>query len=174
MTFLISRGSTAGKSLSNERLSTANLIRSIRQLCQAAIDAQQVNFEMKLETSSYHLQGDAGRLQQVLWNLLSNAIKFTPPGGVIESRTSVVVATEFQIQLSDSRRGIGSDALESIFQPFERGDLSVTSIDDLGLGLADCQIHRGCAPKTNSAESSASATGAIFTVSLPLAEPEQI
>ena len=27
---------------------------------QAAIDTQQVNFEIKLEASSYHLDGDAG------------------------------------------------------------------------------------------------------------------
>jgi len=30
------------------------------------------------------IDGDAGRLQQVIWNLLSNAVKFTPAGGRIE------------------------------------------------------------------------------------------
>ena len=101
------------------------------------IDKQQVQFEMQLEAPRYHVLGDAGRLQQVLWNLLSNAIKFTPAGGMIELRTSVVGSTELRIRLTDSGRGIGLDSLERIFQPFEQGDLSVPSqFGGLGLGLA--------------------------------------
>ena len=162
-------------SLQREIIDGHDLIRSVRQLCQAAIDAQQVNFEMKLEASSYHLHGDAGRLQQVLWNLLSNAIKFTPPGGVIELRTSVAGGSQFQIQLSDSGRGIGSDALESIFQPFEQGDLSVPpQFGGLGLGLAIAKSIVDAHQGQIRAESSGIGRGAIFTVTLPLAEPQQI
>jgi signal transduction histidine kinase len=84
----------------------------------------------------YHVLGDAGRLQQVLWNLFSNAIKFTPPGGSIELRTSVVAGTELRMCLTDSGRGIDWGSLESIFEPFEQGDLSVpTQFGGLGLGL---------------------------------------
>ncbi len=162
-------------SLQREIIDGHDLIRSVRQLCQAAIDAQQVNFEMRLEASSYHLHGDAGRLQQVLWNLLSNAIKFTPPGGAIELRTSVVGGSEFQIQLSDSGRGIGREALESIFQPFEQGDLSVPpQFGGLGLGLAIAKSIVDAHQGQIRAESFGIGRGAIFTVILPLAEPQQI
>ena len=116
---------------------STNLSDLFAELCQVAIDTQQVRFEMQLEAPRYHVLGDAGRLQQVLWNLLSNAIKFTPAGGTIVLRTSVVGGTKFRVRLTDSGRGIVSDSLERIFQPFEQGDLSVPpQFGGLGLGLA--------------------------------------
>ena len=161
--------------LLREIVDVHDLIRSVRQLCQVAIDTQQVRFEMQLEAPRYHVLGDAGRLQQVLWNLLSNAIKFTPAGGTIELRTSVVGGTKFRIRLTDSGRGIGSDSLERIFQPFEQGDLSVPpQFGGLGLGLA---IAKGIVDAHEGqirAESSGSGSGATFTVTLPLAETQQI
>ena len=162
-------------SLQREITDVHGLIRSVRQLCQVEIDKQQVQFEMQLEAPRYHVLGDAGRLQQVLWNLLSNAIKFTPAGGMIELRTSVVGRTELRIRLTDSGRGIGLDSLERIFQPFEQGDVSVPSqFGGLGLGLA---ISKGIVDAHEGqiqAESLGLGRGATFTVTLPLAETQQI
>ncbi len=156
-------------SLLQETIDIHNLIRSVRQLCQVAIDSQQVRFEMQLAAPRYHLLGDAGRLQQVLWNLFSNAIKFTPSGGVIEVRTSVTAGHEFQIELTDSGRGIGPEMLESIFQPFEQGDHSVPpQFGGLGLGLA---IAKGIVDAHEGrirAESPGIGLGATFIVTLPL------
>ena len=162
-------------SLQREITDVHGLIRSVRQLCQVEIDKQQVQFEMQLEAPRYHVLGDAGRLQQVLWNLLSNAIKFTPAGGMIELRTSVVGSTELRIRLTDSGRGIGLDSLERIFQPFEQGDLSVPpQFGGLGLGLA---ISKGIVDAHEGqiqAESLGLGRGATFTVTLPLAETQQM
>jgi len=162
-------------SLQREITDVHGLIRSVRQLCQVEIDKQQVQFEMQLEAPRYHVLGDAGRLQQVFWNLLSNAIKFTPAGGMIELRTSVVGSTELRIRLTDSGRGIGLDSLERIFQPFEQGDLSVPSqFGGLGLGLA---ISKGIVDAHEGqiqAESLGLGRGATITVTLPLAETQQI
>jgi signal transduction histidine kinase len=151
-----------------------DLIRSVRQLCQIAVNAQDVRFEMFLEAPRYHLIGDAGRLQQVLWNLFSNAIKFTPAGGLIEVRTSVVGENEFQLRLTDSGRGIDPTSLENIFQPFEQGDFSVPSqFGGLGLGLA---IAKGIVDAHEGqirAESTGLGMGATFTIALPLPDTEQ-
>ena len=161
-------------SLQREITDVHSLIRSVRQLCQVAIDKQQVQFEIRLEASSYHVLGDGGRLQQVLWNLFTNAIKFTPIGGTIELRTTSVADTEFRIQLKDSGRGIDSDSLERIFQPFEQGDYSVPpQFGGLGLGLA---ISKGIIDAHEGdirAESAGPGRGATFTVTLPLAETQQ-
>ena len=162
-------------SLQREITDVHNLIRSVRQLCQVAIDDRHVRFEMQLDAPHYHVLGDAGRLQQVFWNLLSNAIKFTSAGGTIVLGTSVVDRHRFRIRLTDSGRGINSDLLERIFQPFEQGDLSVPSqFGGLGLGLA---ISKGIVDAHEGqiqAESLGLDRGATFTVTLPLAEPKRI
>jgi signal transduction histidine kinase/anti-sigma regulatory factor (Ser/Thr protein kinase) len=160
--------------LLREIVDVHDLIRSVRRLCQVAIDAQQVYFEMQLEAPRYHVLGDAGRLQQVFWNLLSNAIKFTPAGGTIVLGTSVVGGTKFRVWLTDSGRGIVSDSLESIFEPFEQGDLSVPpQFGGLGLGLSIAKAIVDAHEGQIRAESSGSGNGATFTVTLPLAETEQ-
>ena len=161
--------------LLREIVDVHELIRSVRQLCQVAIDTQQVWFEMRLEAPRYHVLGDAGRLQQVFWNLLSNAIKFTPAGGTIVLGTSVVGGTKFRVRLTDSGRGIVSDSLESIFEPFEQGDLAVPpQFGGLGLGLAIAKAIVDAHEGQIRAESSGSGSGATFTVTLPLAETQQI
>jgi signal transduction histidine kinase/CheY-like chemotaxis protein len=161
--------------LLRESVDVHALIRSVRQLCQIAIDTQQVCFEMQLDAPRYHVLGDAGRLQQVFWNLLSNAIKFTPAGGTIVLGTSVVDDTKFRVRLTDSGRGIVSDSLQSIFEPFEQGDLSVPpQFGGLGLGLSIAKAIVDAHEGQIRAESSGSGTGATFTVTLPLAESQQI
>jgi signal transduction histidine kinase len=162
-------------SLQRELIDFHKLIRSVSQLCQVAIETQQVRLELLLEAPRFHLLGDAGRLQQVLWNLLSNAIKFTPSGGTLKLLTSVVGNTEFRLSLTDSGRGINGDLLERIFQPFEQGDLAVPpQFGGLGLGLAIAKAIVDTHGGQIRAESSGPGQGATFTVTLPLAEAEEI
>jgi signal transduction histidine kinase/CheY-like chemotaxis protein len=162
-------------SLQRQSTDVHSLILSVRQLCQAAVEEQHIRFETHLEAPHYRVLGDAGRLQQVLWNLLTNALKFTPAGGKIELWTSVVGGTKFRVRLTDTGRGIDRELLERIFQPFEQGDLSVPlEFGGLGLGLA---ISKGIIDAHGGqiqAESSGLGRGATFTVTLPLAESQQI
>ena len=167
---------TKGKlSLQRETTDVHDLIRTVCRLFQDTMEKQQVRFAMQLEAPRYHVLGDAGRLQQVLWNLLNNAIKFTPAGGMIQLRTSVVAAGQLCIRISDTGRGISSDSLERIFQPFEQGDLSVAiQFGGLGLGLA---ISKGIVDAHEGqirVESPGLGRGATFTVTLPLTETQQI
>jgi signal transduction histidine kinase len=160
-------------SLMKESIDLHNLIRSVRQLCQVAIDAQQVQFELQLEAPLHHVLGDAGRLQQVLWNIFSNAIKFTPTGGTIILQTSVVISNEINIRLTDTGRGIGWNSLETIFQPFEQGDVSVApQFGGLGLGLAIAKAIVDAHQGRILAESLGAGLGSTFTVTLPLAETQ--
>ena len=89
------------------------------------------------------VQGDPGRLRQVLMNLIGNAIKFSEEGDVSvqvwrleEDNQEVVV----RFQIRDKGIGISPDALERLFSPFSQADSSTTrKYGGTGLGLAICK-----------------------------------
>jgi len=86
------------------------------------------------------VQGDPGRIRQVLINLLGNAIKFTEHGEVIlrvmqESKTGEQLVARFAV--SDTGIGIAPDKRAMIFEPFKQADGSTTRrYGGTGLGLA--------------------------------------
>ena len=82
------------------------------------------------------VDGDSGRLKQVIANLLSNAVKFTPSGGEI---SIAVKGAESYVELSvsDTGTGIEADFLPHIFDRFRQADNSITrQHGGLGLGLS--------------------------------------
>lgn len=90
------------------------------------------------------LQGDAGKLSQVLLNLIGNAIKFTESGAVditvstVAGRGNRDVMLRFEIQ--DSGIGIDSDRQERLFEAFYQANEQVSrKYGGTGLGLAICR-----------------------------------
>lgn len=88
------------------------------------------------------LQGDDGRLRQVLINLVGNALKFTHSGGEVsievsaQSRTPVGYA-RVKFAVRDTGIGIATEQLERIFQPFQQADSRISRrYGGTGLGLA--------------------------------------
>ncbi|HUB63781.1 MAG TPA: ATP-binding protein [Methylocella sp.] len=81
-----------------------------------------------------YVHADGKRLRQILLNLLSNAIKYTEEGYAalrIRYRSQIAV-----IVVSDSGLGIRPDDLETIFEPFERGQMPrARALPGTGLGL---------------------------------------
>jgi signal transduction histidine kinase len=87
------------------------------------------------------LRGDGRALKQVVLNLLSNAVKFTPGGGTVSLR---VEASRDGVALvvADTGIGIDADALQSLCQPFQQADASISRrFGGTGLGLAiSCKL----------------------------------
>ncbi|NLR76680.1 hybrid sensor histidine kinase/response regulator [Leeia aquatica] len=117
------------------------------------------------------LQGDPGRLRQVVINLLGNAIKFTDQGQVVLRVEVQLLNAErcmLQFTVTDSGIGMSEDTLAKLFKPFSQADASTTRrFGGTGLGLSICQrIIQGMGGKIT--VSSQPGQGSTFTISLPL------
>jgi PAS domain S-box-containing protein len=137
-------------------------------ICRSEIGSKNLRVREILEAHESHVQGDAVRIQQILWNLIRNAVKFTPSGGQIIIR-STNEADRLRISVEDTGIDIAMDAMEKIFSPFEQADRFITRrFGGLGLGLTIskrlAELHNG----TLTAHSDGRGKGARFTVTLPV------
>ncbi|HON78896.1 MAG TPA: ATP-binding protein, partial [Spirochaetota bacterium] len=87
------------------------------------------------------LKGDPLRINQVLINLISNAMKFTPSGGEINVRITMINEHEsccdIYFVVSDTGIGIEENKQKFIFDAFTQADSSFTrKYGGTGLGLA--------------------------------------
>ncbi|MCC7123861.1 MAG: CHASE3 domain-containing protein [Acidobacteria bacterium] len=154
------------------RVDLAAVIEEAVASVQPAADAKNVRLITVLGSAAV-IQGDPGRLQQVVWNLLTNAVKFTPKGGLVQV-TLRKQGSHVHIEVSDNGEGISAEFLPQIFQRFRQADASSTRRHGgLGLGLAIVknlvEMHGGSVDARSEGEGS----GAIFTVRLPLALARQ-
>ena len=85
-----------------------------------------------------HVQGDAGKLRQIVINLLGNAVKFTEQGGVsLRARTFRQDERSWlEVQVEDSGPGIGPQDQQRVFDAFEQSEVGRKSQGGTGLGLA--------------------------------------
>src|SRR5262249_19236300 len=83
----------------------------------AAAIAKAITLETELEESARFINGDADRLQQVVWNLLSNSLKFTPAHGRVSLRLRKN-ETNAEIIVEDTGEGITQEFLPRVFERF--------------------------------------------------------
>jgi PAS domain S-box-containing protein len=89
------------------------------------------------------VEGDPGRVRQVLANLVSNAVKFTGQGQVavtvqVEAMDHASVDVRFHV--SDTGVGMDPAQCERLFEPFTQADASTTRrFGGTGLGLTIAQ-----------------------------------
>ncbi len=131
-------------------------------------NAPEHRIALALEGGLPPLVGDRDRITQVVANLLSNAVKYSPTGGaiVIETRRE---AGAVHLLVRDSGIGIAPEALETIWERYQRVDSDATrGIQGSGLGLPIVRqivaLHGG----RTWAESELG-RGSVFHVTLPLA-----
>jgi len=162
------------------RIMTGKLRLDLRQIAildvvRAAIDSaapaaatKEIRLISLLDPGRAVVNGDASRLQQVVWNLLTNAIKFTPRGGQVQVLLQRV-NSHIELSVSDTGIGIPASFLPQVFERFSQRDGSSTRAHGgLGLGLAICkqlvELHGG----TIRAASPGEGRGATFSVDLPV------
>ena len=121
----------------------------------------------------FTLRGDGLRLGQVVHNIVGNALRYTPAGGRVEvsltrdaERVTLVVA--------DTGQGIEPALLPRVFDRFRQGTrVKVGGTRGLGLGLYIARHLVGLHGGTIAAASAGKDQGARFTITLPLAGPDE-
>ena len=128
-----------------------------------------VSYSCELPEPGLRVKADYERVRQILLNLLTNAIKFTDAGGTVTTsceRSGDTVC----LSVTDTGRGIESDKLERIFEPFVQVDRHLTNVSQQGVGLG-LAISRDLARRMDGDITARSEVGrgSAFVLSLPLA-----
>ena len=120
------------------------LLQTMSEMFQIRAEAKQLylNFVLADDLPRY-IVSDCRKLRQVLINLLSNAVKFTHIGGVtlrvtrdrsISNQAHNPVRLLFEV--ADTGKGIASNEISKLFQPFVQTLVGIESEGGTGLGLA--------------------------------------
>lgn len=168
----VSRVSRGKVTLKWEPLDLGKVIQQAVETSQPLVEARQHKLNLMLPAYPIRIEGDAGRLAQVVNNLLNNAAKYTDTGGTIEVCAEHVSKEdgghEAVIRVSDNGRGIDPLSLASLFDLFYQADRNLDRADGgLGIGLSLVknliEMHNGRVE----AHSEGRGKGATFVVRLP-------
>jgi PAS domain S-box-containing protein len=163
---------SAGKlSLRRAPVDMAKVVEVVVQMVEETVSEKQIDLGVRWNARVGIVDGDAARLQQVLWNIVRNAVKFTPVGGHIRLEVDDDEQGRLRLRCRDDGIGIAASALPNIFAAFEQGNEDVAKqFGGLGLGLAIAQglvlEHGG----ELSVESAGLGRGATFTLRLATLE----
>lgn len=122
-----------------ETIDLYGLIKTITTMFKHQAEQKGLKFTSQIDSNlPKEVKTDHKRLQQILINLLTNAIKFTEHGRIefnVSYRNQVAT-----FSIKDTGRGIASEDLSRIFQPFERIEQINNPIKGTGLGLPITQL----------------------------------
>ena len=165
---------TSGKvQLRREAVDVDATIRGCVESVEPRAQERLIRFVLELASGAI-VEGDAGRLEQVIGNLLVNAIKYSPAGRTI-TVASARLDNGCEIRIRDQGIGIAPDMLPRVFELFTQADASLDRSEGgmgIGLALVDrlVRLHHGSV----SASSPGVGKGSEFVVWLPLGDPPAV
>ena len=132
----------AGKiEIVKEEYELKELLHDVVNIIQPMADEKELQFDVRVDKAlPAVLQGDAGRIRQIIINLLNNAIKYTKEGKVsfhVSSANQSGNVMTLHIHVEDTGIGIKEEDIHKLFVDFERVDINKNrNIEGTGLGLA--------------------------------------
>ncbi len=115
------------------------------------------------------INGDPGRIRQIVTNLVGNAVKFTQQGSVTVTAYAEQLSGEtlqFHIDIADTGIGMSPEAASQIFEDFVQADVSITrKFGGTGLGLSISRKFAQALGGDITVESEPG-TGSVFRVTL--------
>lgn len=153
--------------LNTTRFDCIRLLEQTVALNKVFAEKKSIQLTLQSELANCEIQGDSGKITQVVNNLLSNAVKFSFPGTVV--KVSIKARDEnLIIAVTDQGQGIKPEELPKLFQPFNRTATKSTAGEpSTGLGLfivkKIMEAHGGTVEV-----SSTTGKGSSFTLKLPM------
>jgi two-component system phosphate regulon sensor histidine kinase PhoR len=136
-----------------------------------SIEAKHQHVTITVPPEARRVDGDPGKLHDIVRNLVENAVNYSPEGADLRV-SSGLDANSVLITVADSGPGIPEEDLTRVFERFYRVDKSRARPGGTGLGLAIVrhlvELHGGEARAENAPKG-----GAVFTVRLPAAPARQ-
>lgn len=170
----LSRAGEGGLRVDRNETDVVAIAREVAEDYRAMADAAGLELQTDAPSTIGTVETDPVRVRQVLGNLLSNAVKYTPPGGCVRVKASVVsddaVGHAVALSIADDGPGIPEDLRERVFEEFFRVP-TTSGADGAGVGLAIARrVSRMLGGDLRLSETPGG--GATFTLLLP-AGPER-
>jgi signal transduction histidine kinase/CheY-like chemotaxis protein len=159
--------------LKQDPFDVTQMLQDVGQMMKSRAEGKGLRFTIELDPAlPPYVQGDVGKLRQVLINMLGNAVKFTEIGEVWLRARSQPIADDpdrvmLQLEVQDSGQGIPQERLEEVFESFVRFDHPQNMERGTGLGLA---ISKTLVDMMNGEITieSEPGRGSLFKVKIPL------
>lgn len=128
-------------SLENIRFNLHDLVEEAASLFVPAASQKGIEIYVYIDsTVPKFVQGDPGRLKQILNNIVGNAVKFTETGYIqitVKRKFTKNELTSIEFSIKDSGIGVSEDQIDKLFELFSQADPSTTrKYGGTGLGLA--------------------------------------
>jgi signal transduction histidine kinase/CheY-like chemotaxis protein len=134
----LSRIEAGAMRLAEERVELKSLVAEAVHLVEAQARTRNVRLLQPVPGVEAHVIADRMRLRQVLINLLTNAIKYNHEGGQVSIEFGIPDGNSdaYRLTVRDTGRGMTSEQLGELFQPFNRLGAERLGIEGTGIGLA--------------------------------------
>jgi signal transduction histidine kinase len=127
--------------LDEQTISLRKAIDGLVDLVRLQAEEKSIRLVFERTIADATIKADPKAIRQILLNLLSNAVKFTGQNGRVAVSMQTTSGGSLSIRIADTGVGIAPDALERVFQPFERAQSAAeVKTEGTGLGLS---IARG-------------------------------
>ncbi|MTI23223.1 PAS domain-containing protein [Fulvivirga sp. RKSG066] len=158
----VSRIQSGKLTLKYERFDMDELVQEAVKHVAPVNDKHKIEVHGKLDKI---IDGDKGRIEQVLINFLTNAIKYSPNAEKIEINVSLD-GSFAKVSVRDYGMGIPNSKIKKIFDKFYRVEEHSTHVSGLGIGLSISKEiidrHNGLIDVQSSKE------GSIFSFKIPI------
>ena len=144
----------------------SELVEQVTDMLDRAAKSKRLRLLTVTGDDPIYIEADEQKLREVIMHLTTNAIKYTPEGGSVFVRLSIVEG-KINLEVEDTGSGIPRSEIKSIFKSGYRVEKHQNTIPGKGLGLTIVNENVKAHDGTIDVESNVD-LGSRFTVKLPM------